>query len=271
MPGNEASEPLLASNGANPDVEAQGQEPQQDQESRPDEHEHYSNRANWLRAAVLGANDGLVSVAAIMLGVGAGSTDQHTLLLSGISALVAGALSMAAGEYISVASQKDTELADVDKERQQQEAGPRAREEELEELAQIYVSRGLDYGLAKQVAEALSRTKDMAVQAHARDELGIDLEDLDEKTNPFQAAFASMISFTIGGIIPLLGGVFIRNPRARLASVAVLGVLALALFGAIGAWLGGAKKLRAATRVVIGGVIAFVITYLVGLLTGEQG
>ncbi|KAK9916061.1 hypothetical protein WJX75_008011 [Coccomyxa subellipsoidea] len=262
MPSNGTSESLLP----NRDVEAnQGEHTEGD--GHEDEHVHYSQRANWLRAAVLGANDGLVSVASIMLGVGAASTDQHTLLLSGLSALVAGAMSMAAGEYISVASQKDTEEADVDKEREQQEKGPETREHELEELTQIYVERGLDYTLAKEVAVALSRTKESAVTAHARDELGIDLDDL---ANPFQAAFASLLAFSVGGIVPLIGAIFITDPRIRLATVSALATLALMTFGATGAWLGGAKRVRAALRVLVGGWLAMLITFGVGFLFGEN-
>ncbi|CAL8470039.1 g9581 [Coccomyxa elongata] len=262
MTSNGASDPLLPGG----DVEANQQE-HTEGDGHEDEHIHYSQRANWLRAAVLGANDGLVSVASIMLGVGAASTDQHTLLLSGLSALVAGAMSMAAGEYISVASQKDTEEADVEKERRQQEKGPEAREHELEELAQIYVGRGCPYSLAREVAETLSRTKESAVEAHARDELGIDLEDL---ANPMQAALASLLAFTVGGIVPLIGGFFISDPRIRLATVSALATVALLTFGATGAWLGGAKRVRAALRVLLGGWLAMGITFGVGYLFGEN-
>ncbi|EIE25830.1 DUF125-domain-containing protein [Coccomyxa subellipsoidea C-169] len=261
MPSNGASEALLP----NRDVEA-------------NQGEHYDGDAHELRAAVLGANDGLVSVASIMLGVGAASTDQHTLLLSGLSALVAGAMSMAAGEYISVASQKDTEEADVEKEREQQEGSAETREHELEELTQIYVARGLEYNLAREVAVALSRTKESAVEAHARDELGIDLDDL---ANPFQAAAASLLAFSIGGVVPLVGAIFITDPRIRLATVLeqrvsdaeclqVLATFALLTFGATGAWLGGAKRVRAALRVLIGGWLAMGITFGVGFLFGEN-
>jgi VIT1/CCC1 family predicted Fe2+/Mn2+ transporter len=226
--------------------------------------EHYSDRAPWLRAAVLGANDGLVSVASIMLGVGAASTDIKALVLSGTSALVAGAMSMAVGEYISVSSQKDTEEADVEKERQEQrtEIG-RARE--LDELTQIYLSRGLNYNLAREVAIAL--TKDDVVRAHARDELGIDIDDL---ANPWQAALSSMICFSLGAAVPLLSGAFITAPKWRLLSVILSSTLALAVFGAIGAWLGGARRIRASCRVLVGGWLAFAITYGVGRLFGEE-
>jgi VIT1/CCC1 family predicted Fe2+/Mn2+ transporter len=226
---------------------------------------HYSDRAPWLRAAVLGANDGLVSVASIILGVGAASTDLRALVLSGTSALVAGAMSMAVGEYISVSSQRDTEQADVDKEREEQttEIG-RARE--LDELTQIYIERGLDFDLARQVAVAL--TKDDVVKAHARDELGIDIDDL---ANPWQAALSSMICFSLGAAVPLLSGAFITNGKWRLISVILASTAALLAFGAIGAWLGGARRVRASLRVLIGGWLAFAITYAIGRLFGHEG
>ncbi|KAL3154742.1 hypothetical protein ABBQ38_011290 [Trebouxia sp. C0009 RCD-2024] len=228
-------------------------------------HQHYSDRAPWLRAAVLGANDGLVSVASIMLGVSGGSRDKHTLILSGLSALVAGAMSMAAGEYISVASQRDTEQADVDKERRAQESGPAIRQQELEELTQIYVERGLTDRLAREVAVAL--TEKDAVRAHARDELGIDMDDL---VSPWQAAISSLVCFGIGGGVPLLSAIFITDPKTRIIFVSLASTVALMVFGAVGAWLGGAHRLKAAFRVLLGGWIAFVLTYGVGKLFGDS-
>lgn len=227
-------------------------------------HEHYSNRAPWLRAAVLGANDGLVSVASIMLGVSGGSKDKHTLILSGLSALVAGAMSMAAGEYISVASQRDTEQADIDKERAAQESGPAVRQMELDELTQVYIDRGLDESLARQVAVAL--TEKDAVRAHARDELGIDMDDL---VSPWQAAISSFLCFTVGGGVPLLSALFLTDPKIRMIVVSIASTFALLVFGAVGAWLGGAHRVKAAFRVLLGGWIAFVLTYGVGKLFGE--
>lgn len=228
-------------------------------------HQHYSDRAPWLRAAVLGANDGLVSVASIMLGVSGGSKDKHTLILSGVSALVAGAMSMAAGEYISVASQRDTEQADVDKERAAQNSGPQMRQQELDELAQIYVERGLTERLAREVAVAL--TEKDAVRAHARDELGIDMDDL---VSPWQAAISSLVCFAIGGAVPLLSAIFLTDPKIRIIIVSIASTFALLLFGAIGAWLGGAHRVKAAFRVLLGGWIAFALTYGVGKLFGES-
>lgn len=272
---SDAHEPLLEDVGETTvqvdDLITQGNGPfreEEDGESIPDERycstEHYNDRAPWLRAAVLGANDGLVSVASIMLGVGAASTDSKALVLSGTSALVAGAMSMAVGEYISVSSQKDTEEADVEKERKEQttEVG-RARE--LDELTQIYLGRGLNYNLAREVAIAL--TKDDVVRAHARDELGI---DIDELSNPWQAALSSMVCFSLGAAVPLLSGAFITAPQWRLLSVILASTLALAVFGAIGAWLGGARRVRASCRVLIGGWMAFAITYGVGRLFGHD-
>ena len=157
---------------------------------------HYSSRNNWLRAGVLGANDGLISTASLLMGLVAGGTDGRTLVLSGIAALVAGAVSMSAGEYVSVSSQSDTERADLAKERQELDRNPEA---ELRELTSIYESRGLDHALARQVAEALTRHDDL--QAHARDEIGLS-ETID--TNPLQAAWASALAFICGAILPVL-------------------------------------------------------------------
>ncbi|KAK9808900.1 hypothetical protein WJX72_006067 [[Myrmecia] bisecta] len=257
----------LVENGTLHDEASPSRVPDQDDDDRTtmSEESHYSDRAPWLRAAVLGANDGLVSVASIMLGVGASDVPLHTLLLSGLSALVAGALSMAAGEYISVASQRDTEQADVNKERAAQLRGPKSRRRELEELVQIYVDRGLDRQLAKEVAVALSQQD--VVRTHARDELGI---DVDEMVSPTQAAISSAVSFTIGAAVPLLASAFIHDSRARLVAVGGASTIALALFGAIGAWLGGAHKCTAATRVLVGGWLAMAITFGVGRLFGQN-
>ena len=181
-----------------------------------DEHVHHSNRAPWLRALVLGANDGLVSVAALLMGVGSGSTDLSVLRLSGVAALIAGALSMAAGEYVSVASQRDAEQADIDKEILEQLKGPEAQARELEELTLIYVDRGVPQELAKQVAVAL--TEQDVIRAHARDELGI---DMDTMANPLQAAVVSAFSFCFGAMLPLLSGIFISSSTWRLVAIAL--------------------------------------------------
>ena len=180
------------------------------------DHTHHSNRAPWLRALVLGANDGLVSVAALLMGVGSGSTDLAVLRLSGIAALISGALSMAAGEYVSVSSQKDAEKADIEKEILEQLKGPEAQLRELDELTQIYVDRGVPADLARQVAVALTE-KDV-IRAHARDELGI---DIDELSNPLQAAVVSALCFAFGAALPLLSAIFLNNPTNRLIAIAL--------------------------------------------------
>lgn len=229
------------------------------------DHEHYSNRAPWLRALVLGANDGLVSVASLMLGVGAGNDELRTQVLSGVAGLVAGALSMACGEYISVSSQKDAEEADIEKERLMQAQGPAQRQHELEELAQIYEERGVSPDLAMQVAKELS-AKDV-IRAHARDELGIDVDDL---SSPLQACVVSAISFSVGAGVPLLAAAFITDRLWRTISVSIASTAMLILFGAVGAYLGGANKFRAGLRVLVGGWIAMAITYGVGQLFDAQ-
>jgi len=230
------------------------------------EHKHYSHRSPWLRAMVLGANDGLVSIASLMLGVGAVKNDAKSMIVSGIAGLVAGACSMAIGEFVSVFSQRDSELADVEKERQEHMKGPEARARELEELTQIYVARGLSYSLTKQVAEEL--TLGDALKAHARDELGI---DMDELSNPMQAAVASAVAFSLGAAIPLLAGSFIVDTKYRIVSIVVTSTFALAGFGAVGARLGGAGLFKAAIRVLIGGWIAMLITYGVLRLCSKIG
>lgn len=220
-------------------------------------------RSAWLRALVLGANDGLVSVSAVLVGVGAGSTDLGAIRLSGIAAIVGGALSMAVGEYISVSSQRDSEMADIETERMEQEKGPLAQARELHELTMIYVRRGLTYELAHKVAVELTRQD--VVRAHARDELGIDVDDL---ANPGQAGIVSAICFTTGGIIPLLSAVFVSDPSARMISTLAGTTFGLLLFGFIGAFLGGARIFVGGMRVVVGGWLALAAVFLVGKLFG---
>ncbi|GJP54913.1 hypothetical protein CLOM_g13927 [Closterium sp. NIES-68] len=227
-------------------------------------HVHLSHRAPWLRAALLGANDGLVSVASLMVGVGA--IDSSQIIISGLAGLVGGACSMAIGEYISVYGQRDIEEADVQKERDEFLKGPEAIERELEELAQIYVSRGLSHRLAREVAEELSRVD--PVRAHARDELGIDMDDL---SNPLQAALASAGAFIVGAIIPLLSAAFIKNHVAQLVVLLLVTTLTFIGFGMLGAWLGGANKIRAAARCTAGGWLAMGITYGILRLFGTAG
>lgn len=231
-----------------------------------DKEHHFSHRSPWLRAALLGANDGLVSVASLMLGVSAVRSDHSSVIISGLSGLVAGACSMAIGEYVSVYGQRDTEEADLQKERNEHAKGPEARARELEELTQIYVSRGLTYRLANEVAIEL--TKVDPIRAHARDELGIDVDDM---SNPLQAAVVSAISFSVGALVPLLSASFIKNSDARLSILIVVSTLAFMFFGALGAFLGGAPLWKATARCTSGGWLSMAITYGVLRAFGAGG
>jgi VIT1/CCC1 family predicted Fe2+/Mn2+ transporter len=220
---------------------------------------HRTEHIGWLRAAVLGANDGIVSTASLVLGVAATDTQTHQILLVGVAGLVAGAMSMAAGEYVSVSSQADTEGADLERERAELADSP---DGELEELTDIYVTRGLDRPLARQVATQLM-AKD-ALGAHARDELGIS-EVLTAR--PVQAAFASAGTFAAGAIMPLL--TLLITPRAFVIPVvAGTSLLFLGTLGAVGAQVGGAPVARAATRVTFWGALAMALTWGVGYLFG---
>jgi VIT1/CCC1 family predicted Fe2+/Mn2+ transporter len=230
--------------------------------SHKENENHFSHRSPWLRALVLGANDGLVSTAALMMGVGGGSSDKNTLILAGLSSLIGGALSMACGEFISVYSQRDTEIADLAKEKYELE---HAADRELEELTLIYMGRGLSRNLAEQVAKEL--TENDALRAHARDELGI---DLDELSNPGQASFASGLAFVFGALIPLLAGAFWNSSIDRLISILVFVSLGLGLFGGLGAYLGGAPVPQASVRVLIGGWVAMGITFGIGKAFGDN-
>lgn len=220
---------------------------------------HNSHRLGWLRASVLGANDGIVSVSSLVLGVAASQADANSVLLAGIAGLVAGALSMAAGEYVSVSSQADTEQADLAMERREIAVHPEA---EHTELKNIYIQRGLDAPLADQVARQLMAHD--ALGAHARDELG-----LSEITaaRPLQAAFASAASFAVGAAVPLLG-VLIVSRSAVMAAVSVSVLLSLMVLGALSAKAGGAPMLKSAVRVTIWGAIAMGLTSAAGLLFG---
>ena len=220
---------------------------------------HLSNRNHWLRAAVLGANDGLISTASLLVGVAAASTSSQTLLLTGMAALTAGALSMAAGEYISVSSQADTEKADLDKELHELTYNA---ERELFELTKIYETRGLDHVLAHQVAVAL--TEHNALEAHARDEIG--LTDLSQ-AKPIHASVASGLSFIAGAILPIIG-ILLLPAQTLVWSLSSLTIIGLALLGVISARLGGAPVIPATARVVIWGVLAMVATSLIGGLFG---
>lgn len=220
---------------------------------------HLSNRNHWLRAAVLGANDGLISTASLLVGVAAASPSSETLLLTGMAALTAGALSMAAGEYISVSSQADTEKADLDKEAYELTHNA-ARE--LSELTKIYEARGLDYDLAHQVAIGL--TEHNALEAHARDEIG--LTDLSQ-AKPIQASIASGLAFVAGAILPIIG-ILLLPAQTLVWSLASLTIVGLMLLGIISARLGGAPVVPATSRVVVWGVLAMLATSLIGRLFG---
>ncbi|WP_350562199.1 VIT family protein [Psychrobacter sp. CAL346-MNA-CIBAN-0220] len=220
---------------------------------------HLSNRNHWLRAAVLGANDGLISTASLLVGVAAANPSSQTLLLTGMAALTAGALSMAAGEYISVSSQADTEKADLDKELHELTYNA---ERELIELTKIYETRGLDPILAHQVAVAL--TEHDALEAHARDEIG--LTDLSQ-AKPIHASVASGLSFIAGAILPVIG-ILILPAQTLIWSLASLTVVGLILLGIVSARLGGAPVIPATTRVVVWGVLAMLATSLIGRLFG---
>ena len=221
---------------------------------------HQVQRIGWLRAAVLGANDGIVSTASLIVGVAAAAATKSDVLLAGIAGLIAGAMSMAAGEYVSVSSQSDTEQADLKRETAELHANPAAEEDEL---AGIYVARGLDRHLAQQVARAL--TKKDALAAHARDELGIS-----EITTarPIQAAFASALTFSVGAALPLL--VVVISPAPILVTaVALSSLVYLAVLGGIGAKIGGADIVTATIRVTFWGALAMAVTACIGLLIGR--
>lgn len=220
---------------------------------------HRTDRIGWLRAAVLGANDGIVSTASLIIGVAAANADHGAVIVAGIAGLVAGAMSMAAGEYVSVHSQSDTENADLERERRELASDP---EHELKELAGIYVARGLEPGLAQEVARQL--TEHDAVGAHARDELGIS-ETLSAR--PIQAAVFSAVSFALGALLPL-GVAAVLNMSNMIPLVAVSSLAFLALLGGVAARAGGASIIVGAVRVLFWGAIAMGATALVGKLFG---
>lgn len=227
--------------------------------SRPYPERHAITRLGWLRAAVLGANDGIVSTASLIVGIAASGSGKPGVLLAGAAALAAGAMSMAAGEYVSVSSQSDTEKADLVKEARELADQP---ESEREELASIYVQRGLERGLAIEVAKQLM-AKD-ALAAHARDELGL-FDAL--KARPLQAAVTSAITFSLGAAAPLLV-VPLARPASLVATVALVSLMCLAALGALGAIAGGAPLGRSILRVTFWGAMAMILTAGVGRLVG---
>lgn len=220
---------------------------------------HYVHRAGWLRAAVLGANDGIVSVSSLILGVAASTPEPQAILVAGVAGLVAGAMSMAAGEYISVSSQRDSEQADIRREKQALVHTP---EQELEELTEIYRSRGLSAGTAAAVARELTARDPLA--AHVRDELGLS-EAL--AARPLQAALASCVTFSAAAAVPVLAAI-LAPATAIIPAVLVVSVIALAILGALGARAGGAQMVPAVVRVVGWGIFAMAITAAVGWLFG---
>lgn len=225
----------------------------------PHRERHRFERIGWLRAAVLGANDGIVSTSSLMIGVAASSASTSAIAIAGVAGLAAGAMSMAVGEYVSVSSQRDTELADIRKEKAELSKSP---DLELNELTHIYVQRGLEPTLARTVAEQLSASDPLA--AHLRDELGITHAT---KARPWQAAFVSVASFALGAAVPLLA-LAVAGGSNQVAVIAGSALVVLAITGAVGGRLGGAPVIRAALRVFVGGGMAMAITALVGDLIG---
>jgi len=221
----------------------------------PGQEEHRSGRVGWLRAAVLGADDGIASTASLMIGVAASSAPKGAILVSGVAGLVAGAMSMAVGEYVSVSSQRDAERADIERERRELTGQPQA---ELDELATIYVKRGLDRDLAMKVAEQLSVRDRLG--AHMRDELGIDQAAL---SRPIQAAWISAASFASFAMVPI-GALLVAPSPFRIPGIAGLSLASLAALGALGGRLGGAPPGRASLRVALGGALAMAVTAAIG-------
>ena len=223
---------------------------------------HRSGRVGWLRAAVLGADDGIVSTASLVIGVAAAAASRGAVLLAGVAGLVAGATSMAAGEYVSVSTQRDAERADIRRERRELTADP---EFERAELTEIYVRRGLDRELAATVAERLMAVDPLG--SHVRDELGLQPGVL---ARPLQAAVVSAVSFAVGAALPL--ALIVLAPMGgRIPVTALAALLLLALLGVVGARLGGAPAGRAALRVIAGGGLAMALTALIGQLVGAAG
>lgn len=229
--------------------------------TRPHREAHQIERIGWLRAAVLGANDGIVSTASLIVGVALGGAGKEAILLSGIAGLVAGAMSMAAGEFVSVSSQADTETADRDREKAELAASPEA---ERQELIAIYEARGLDRKLAGQVADQL--TAHDALATHLRDELGISAH---LSARPIQAALASAASFAIGAALPLLTAL-LMDAKALAIAVSLASLVFLAVLGWVGAAAGDAPRLRSIVRVTFWGAVAMAVTAAIGALVGAS-
>jgi VIT1/CCC1 family predicted Fe2+/Mn2+ transporter len=220
---------------------------------------HLGHRIGWLRASVLGANDGIISTAALLLGVAAANSSRSAILTAGMAGLVAGAVAMALGEYVSVSSQRDSERSDIEKERWELD---NLADHELDELTAIYAAKGLTNDLARQVAVQL--TDHDALAAHLREELGITENDL---ARPLQAALSSASSFAVGAAVPLLAAA-LASQATRVAAIIGVTIVALVALGFTGAKLGGANPVRPIARIVIGGIAAMAFTMLVGKLFG---
>jgi VIT1/CCC1 family predicted Fe2+/Mn2+ transporter len=221
-----------------------------------------NQRLNWLRAGVLGANDGIVSVASLVVGVAGATTETPALLIAGVAGLVGGAISMALGEYVSVSSQRDSERALIEKETRELREMP---EQELDELTSLYRARGLTDATARQVAVEL--TAHDALAAHLEVELHIDRDDL---VSPWQAALSSAVAFTLGALLPLLT-ILLLPPALKIPMTFVAVLVALAITGTVSAHLGGSGKARATLRLVIGGALALAVTWGIGTLLGTTG
>ncbi len=234
---------------------------QWDGNGTPHPEAHKSHRSGWLRAAVLGADDGLVSTSSLMLGVAAASASRSAIFTAGFAGLIAGAMSMAAGEYVSVSSQRDSEEADL---KIEAKALKDYADEELQELTNIYIDRGLEPKLAKQVARQLHNRD--ALAAHARDELGFDDE---RRARPIQAGLSSAAAFAAGAVIPIIAAALFKGNASHWAIVIVT-LLALAITGVIGAEIGGGNRMKAAARVFIGGGLAMLVTAVLGKLIGSS-
>lgn len=246
----------MAGEGSSTTEPASGQSPVSDAQGGD-----IATRLNWLRAGVMGANDGIVSTAGMVVGVAGADVSDGALMAAGVAALVAGALSMAVGEFVSVSSQRDSQRAELENEKRQLARNP---EYGLEQLTRLIEAHGIDRALADQVAVQL--TERDALRAHARLELGI---DPDELSNPWHAGFASMVAFVIGGLIPLAAILLTARPIA-VPVTAVSVIVALAVTGSVSAHVGRASKLRASARTITGGVLAMAITYAIGTLVGAE-
>lgn len=242
---------------------SEAQDTQRQEAPHAEEHsaEGLASKLNWLRAGVLGANDGIVSVAAVVVGVAGATPEVGPIVVAGAAAVVGGAISMALGEYVSVSSQRDAQRALVAKEREELATMP---EEELEELTQLYEAKGLSRATAETVAQELT-AKD-ALRAHLETELHIDEDDI---PSPWSAAIASAVSFLVGAALPFLMAVLLP-PAIRIPATFVAVLVALALTGAVGAYLGGAKGTRAAIRTIIGGALALAVTWGIGAWLGTS-